>query len=178
MAIEKSTQFEIDHRFDPVRCRHYMNGVLSVLHCHHYMTLFHQLADDAKDFEGERLLKATAEDTFYDVLSKYFCDKGIESLEDMILLAQEYWRVVGMGLIRFTAVGKYAVTAEMEYSHVDEGWLKKWGSRETPVNFITAGFVSAAASLFNQKPSGSFVTKEIKSLLVGDDVSLFKAVLA
>ena len=178
MAIEKKVEFEIEHSFDPVRCRHYFNGVLTVLHCHHYMSLFHQLADDAVDYEGERLLREAAEDTFFEVLDKYYHDHQVTDLRDKIALAQEYWQVVGMGLIQFTAVGRYAVTAQMEYSHVDDGWLKKWGGRDKPVNFVTAGFVSAAAALFSNKPPRSFKTRELKSLVCGDEISLLKAVLA
>ncbi|MBU2550608.1 MAG: hypothetical protein KKB20_19525 [Proteobacteria bacterium] len=177
MPVEKKIEFEIDHHFDPVKCRHYLNDTCTVLHCHHYMTLFHQLADDAKGFEGERFLKEAAEDTFYDVLKKYFELKGIIALEEMICLAEQYWSVVGMGLIRFISVGRYAVIAEMEYSHVDEGWLKKWGGREEPVNFITSGFVSASAALFNGRPAKTFQTKETKALVCGDETSLFKAVI-
>lgn len=177
MAIEKKTEFEIDHRFNPVTNRHYLNGFCTVLHCHHFATLYTQLADDAKDFEGERLLKEAAEDTFFEVLNSYYLDKKIESIEDKIVIAEQYWKTVGMGLIRFTGIGKYAVTAEMEYSHVDEGWLKKWGSRDKPVNFITAGFVAAIAALANGKPSRSFLTKETKGLVCGDDRSEFKAVV-
>ena len=51
MVVEKKVEFEIDHRFDPVKNRHYLNGFCSVLHCHHYATLYTQLADDAVDFE-------------------------------------------------------------------------------------------------------------------------------
>jgi hypothetical protein len=56
MTVEKKTEFEIDHKFDPIRNRHYMNGVCTVLHCHHYATLYTQLADDAEQFAGVRLL--------------------------------------------------------------------------------------------------------------------------
>ena len=72
MAIEKKTEFVIDHRFDPVSNRHYLNDVCTVLHCHHYATLYTQLADDAEDFHGVRLMVEAAEDTFYEVLSKYY----------------------------------------------------------------------------------------------------------
>jgi hypothetical protein len=178
MSIEKKTEFEIEHRFDPVTCRHYLNGVCTVLHCHHYMTLYTQLADDAKDFNGEALFTQTAEDTFYDVLSSYYAEKGLELLEDQAAIAEEYWQAVGMGLIRFVAIGRYAVTAEMEYSHVDEGWLKKWGGRDKPINFITCGFVSAVAALLTQRPPRSFRTTEVKALVCGDDKSVFKAVLS
>jgi len=177
MAIEKRTEFEIDHKFDPIRNRHYLNGVCTVLHCHHYATLYTQLADDAADFQGVRLLKEAAEDTFYSALKDYYEQKGIENVEDKITIAEQYWQVVGMGLIRFTGVGKYAAIAVMEYSHIDEGWLKKWGGRDKPVNFFTCGFVSAVAALVNDKPPRSFKTEESKSLVCGDDISQFKAVL-
>ena len=71
MTIEKKFEFEIDHRFDQNSDRHYVNGACTVLHCHHYATLCTQLADDAKEFEGERLLKEAAEETFYGVLKDY-----------------------------------------------------------------------------------------------------------
>jgi predicted hydrocarbon binding protein len=177
MTIEKCIEFEIDHHFDPGSSRHYMNGSCTVLHCHHYATLYTQLADDAKDFEGEKLLKEAAEDTFYEVLNDYFNKRNMTTLEERISIAEQYWKAVGMGLIRFTGIGKYAATAEMEYSHIDEGWLKKWGSRNKPVNFITAGFVAAAIALANNKPPRSFVVKEIQSLLQGDDKSAFEAIL-
>ena len=82
MTIEKTTEFEIDHRFDPVANRHYLNGVCSVLLCHHYATLYTQLALDATDFEGVRHLVETSEDVFYDVLRQYFDDKGISEVEE------------------------------------------------------------------------------------------------
>ncbi len=177
MAIEKKTEFELEHRFDPVRNRHYLNEVCTVLHCHHYATLYTQLADVATDFNGKELLTNAAEDTFYEVLNDYFKQKQIEKSEEKIIIAEQYWQAVGMGMIRFTGIGRYAATAEMEYSHVDEGWLKKWGSRDKPVNFITSGFVAAVAALVNDKPGRSFSVTETAGLVCGDDVSAFKAVL-
>lgn len=177
MTIEKKNEFEIDHRFDPCSNRHFMNGACTVLHCHHYATLYTQLADDAKDFEGERLLKEAAEETFYGVLKDYFDQKNMTSLEDRVAIAERYWKTVGMGLIRFTGIGKYSATAEMEYSHIDEGWLKNWGGRNEPVNFITSGFVAAVIALANNKPSKSFAIQETRSLVRGDDKSLFEATL-
>ena len=42
------------------------------------------MADDAVEFEGVRLLKEAAEDTFYEALNDYFTDKGIEKIEDKL----------------------------------------------------------------------------------------------
>jgi hypothetical protein len=177
MAIEKKTEFEIEHTFDPVKNRHFLNGDCTVLHCHHYSTLYVQLALDAKDFEGVRHLVENAEDVFYNVLNRYYQAKNITSIADKVAVAEEYWKISGMGIIKFSAIGKYAVTAEMEYSHLDEGWLKKWGSHDQPINFFTTGFVAAVADLTNNNPPRSFQAKEIKSLVCGDEKSVFKAVV-
>ena len=99
------------------------------------------------------------------------------ALADRVAIAEQYWKTVGMGLIHFTGIGKYSGTAEMEYSHIDEGWLKNWGSRSEPVNFITSGFVAAVIALANNKPSKSFAVQETRSLVRGDDKSLFEATL-
>jgi predicted hydrocarbon binding protein len=176
MAIEKKLDFEIDHYFDPARKRHYLNGVNSVLHCHHFATLYTQLAMDATDFNGVEHLVAAAEDSFFEVLDSYFRGKGIERVPDRLEVAQQYWQTVGMGLIRFTGVGPMEVAAEMEYSHLDEGWLKKWGGHDKPVNYFTAGFVAAVASLVNNKPVRSFRVSEVQSLVCGDEKSRFLAV--
>ena len=177
MAIEKRTEFEIDHKFDPVKNRHFLNGVCSVLHCHHYATLYTQLAVDAVDFQGVRHLVDSAEGVFYEILDEYFKKHEVTELADKVEIAQQYWQIIGMGLIRFTGVGKYEVTAEMEYSHLDEGWLKKWGGNDKPVNFFSVGFVAAVAALVNGKPPRSFQTRETQGLVCGDAKSQFKAVL-
>lgn len=178
MAIRKATEFEIDHKFDPIKNRHYMNGECTVLHCHHYATLYTQLAMDATDFNGIRHLTEVSEDIFYSVLQKYYDEKRITDIDEKVDIAQQYWQASGMGIIRFTGVGKYEVIAEMEYSHIDEGWLKKWGGSDKPVNFITVGFVAAVADLLNNKPTRAFKASETGSLACGDKKSEFKAVLS
>ena len=49
MATEQLTEWVLDHHFDRESCRHTVNGLSSVLHCHHYASLYCQLADDADD---------------------------------------------------------------------------------------------------------------------------------
>lgn len=178
MAINKTTEFEIDHKFDPVKNRHYLNGESTVVHCHHYATLYTQLAMDAKDFSGVKHLTEVSEDTFYGVLNKYYNEKGITGIAEKVEIAQQYWQVSGMGIIRFSGIGKYEVVAEMDYSHIDEGWLKKWGGAGEPVNFMTVGFVAAVAALVNNKPTRAFKATETSSLACGDEKSEFKAVLS
>ncbi len=169
--------FQVNYRFDPQTCRHYLNDFCTVLHCHHFVSLYTQLADDAVHFEGERLLKETAEDTFYDVLTDYFTKHHHTTIADQIDIAEQYWQTVGMGKLHFLEVGKYTVRADMPSSHVDQGWLVKWGVKQQPINFITAGFVTAVAALVNHRPPRSYAVRELKSLVSGDEKSVFKATL-
>ena len=177
MAIERKTELMLDHKFDPVSSRHFLNGFCTVLHCHHYATLYTQLADDAEDFDGKAMLFKASEEAFYEVLDDYFEEHDLEETDEMVAVAEQYWAAVGMGLIKFTVIGPYAAMAEMEYSHIDEGWLKKWGGRDRPVNFITCGYVAAVTAIVNGRQPGSYGVREIQSLVMGDEKSVFKAAL-
>ena len=71
MAVVARTEIEYDHFFDAKTNRHQINGVQSVLHCHHYTSLYTQLAIDAGETE---LLKECARQSFRIVLDNYFAN--------------------------------------------------------------------------------------------------------
>lgn len=177
MQNEPKTTFIVQDRFDPDKKRFYINDFPIVLHSHHYAVLVTQLADDAMSFKGVQHLQKAAEDTFYEVLKAYFDDHGIGLIGDRIALAEQYWAYVGMGNITFSVVEKQCVIAEMQSSHVDNGWIDKIKSWKQPVNFITAGYVAAVSALVTGHPTRSFIVKEIRSIVRGDPVSVFKAIL-
>ena len=168
MAVE----FKLVQEFDPQKKRHYLNGELSVFHCHHYATLFTQLADDAEDLDGSRLLREAFEESTYPVLIKYYKENGITDTEEKKAVAEEYFKVIGFGDIKFTFEGDGG-NVEMVHSHVDEGWIKKFGKRETPVNFMGQGFINAVFSAVTGNPPGSFATEETQSIVCGTGTSKF-----
>lgn len=176
MAIEKQTNWIIDHSFDTKTCRHSMNGFTSVLHCHHYATLYCQLADDAELLDGKALLIKSCELTFFDVLSKYFKENNVNCKEERVTLAEEYWKLAGMGLLKFDRYGSVSASAHMDHSHVDEGWIKKWGKRDKPVNFFGQGYIAAALAAIYDLPIGSFTVTEQASIVSGAEASVFNAV--
>ncbi len=176
MAIEKRTEWIIDHKFDPKSCRHFNNGKIGVLHCHHYATLYCQLADDADMVDGKELLRRSAEYAFWPLLSGYFKEHGVEKVDERVALCEEYWKLSGMGLLSFGRVGKMSAAASMAHSHVDEGWLKKWGKRDKPVNFIGQGFLAAAMAAVYGMPPGSFAVNEKQSIVSGAEASVFAIV--
>ncbi len=65
MATRSKARLALDRAFDTKACRHYLNDKMHVLHCHHYATLYCQLADDCSILDAKRLLANCAEDTIY-----------------------------------------------------------------------------------------------------------------
>ncbi len=177
MTVIKKTELELDHRFDPASCRHSLNGFTSVLHCHHYSALYTQLADDCGMLDGRKLLSECAEDSFFEVLSAYFKAKGMECIEDRIAIAEQYYAAVGLGGMKVVCAGLDSGKVELSHSHVDEGWMKKWGKRDKPVNFITQGYVAALFSAVFGRPPRTYRVDETEGIVTGAEKSTFTVVV-
>jgi len=176
MSIRKKTELILDHTFDLRTCRHYINGQVSVLHCHHYATLYSQLAEDCGFLDAKKLLAEVAEDTFFDALSSYYAENQIASIADRIAIAQEYYSVYGMGQMVVINAGLDSGEVQLLDSHIDSGWIKKWGKRDKPVNFITCGYIAGMFSAILGKPTRVFSVKEVFSIVAGNEKSIFKVV--
>ncbi len=163
--------------FNKKTYRHAMNGHESVLHCHHYMSLTTKLAEDFKDIGGVRILRESAEDSVRPLLDSYFEENAISSPEKRLELGAEYYAVMGMGLMRISGDGKSG-KAILEHSHVDEGWVKKWGKSEQFVNHFSCGFVAAVFSAAFDKPARSYLAEEIASIAMGDEKSVIAVSMA
>ncbi len=165
----------LEHRFDTERKRHYLNDEVSVLHCHHYSTLFSQLAIDARDIvNGEKIMKEVSGSVFADVLNKYYRKHNIVSPEDRLDIACKMYSACGLGVMKVLSFSAEGGEVEMPHSHVDEGWLKKWGKANTPVNFLGAGFIAAMfAATFGGSPE-KYKVAETQSIVGGASVSKFK----
>jgi hypothetical protein len=171
MAVFKKTELELEHEFDATSRRHYLNGVLSVLHCHHYSTLYTQLAEDCGMLDGRRLLFECAEDAFLEVLASYYRAKGIGKVADRIEIAQQYFAAMGLGSMSVIYAGPDAGLVHLTRSHVDEGWIKKWGKRAEPVNYIGRGYVAALFSAVFGRSARSYTVSEGKSIVSGEELS-------
>ena len=176
MATEQLIDWVVDHKFDPETCRHSANGTDCVLHCHHYASLYCQLADDAEQFNGRELLIRASELAFLNVLADYFAEHNIKSYDERIALCETYWKNCGFGELKFDYVSEMTGAAHMDHSHVDEGWIKKWGTREKPVNFIGQGYLAAAMSAIHDLPAGSYQVFETESIVSGANASRFSFV--
>ncbi|MEW6348818.1 MAG: 4-vinyl reductase [Thermodesulfobacteriota bacterium] len=165
------------HRFDSAAKKHYLNEWNTVLHCHHYATIFTELAISARGFAGTEKLVASAEMVLGNWLKEYYRKESITVVATRVSVAEEYWRTIGMGLIRIVADSPVRGSATMDYSHIDEGWLKKLGSSNQPVNFLTQGFLAGVFSALFGKPFGSYAVVETHSLVMGAEASRFEITL-
>ncbi len=159
-------------RFDLERCRHIANGETLVLHCHHFASLTTQLANDCSLLDGKKLLAECSEDAFYRVLTNYYDINGVSDIKERIWAAERYFSECGLGKIKVKYAGYNAGEVEFEHSHVDEGWVKKWGIFDKPVNHIGCGYVTALMSAVFDRPKRSYIAKEKQSIVRGAKTSV------
>lgn len=162
---------QLQHHFDSLHKRHFLNNQPIVMHCHHYAALYTQLALDANE---TTLLAEVAEDTFFQVLNDYFSTYQIQTLSQRIEIACEYFTAFGLGKMQVNYLGDYCGEIELLSSHIDQGWVKKWGHYDKPVNYLSVGYSNALFSTVLNQPVRTFKTKEIQSIVMGAETSLFK----
>lgn len=176
MTQYKKTELVLNKEFDAKSCRHKIDGNAAVLHCHHFATLYTQLAIDCSMLDAKALLAECAEDAWEEFLSGYYRNQGISSTTERIALGEQAYAAAGLGKMRVTCAGPESGEVIIEHSHVDEGWMKKWGKHETPVNFIGCGFIAGLFAAVFGHPVRSFVANEIQGIVCGAPCSRFTVV--
>ena len=157
---------EINHTVDNETYRHKINGHEFVLHCHHYLTLTAKLAEDFSDIGAPQVLIEVTEDSIRPLLDDYFTEHKITSPEERIAIGAEHYAFMGLGMMEISVTDKGGKVT-LKHSHMDEGWLKKWGKNKTPVNQFTCGFVAAIFGAAYSKEKRGFGVKESKSIVMG-----------
>jgi hypothetical protein len=176
MTQTSQYDFQMTPEFEPRSCRHLVDGRTYVLHCHHYATLYTQLAEDCGILDGKKLLAEVAEDTFYDVLSAYYRKHELVSVADRFAAGEEYFRSMGMGVLKVACAGRDYGEVELPSSHLDAGWIRKFGPSEKPVNHLTRGFIAGLfAATFDRSPR-SYTVAETASIAAGAPQSRFVVV--
>jgi len=177
MTKYKKTELVLDKVFDTQSCRHLISGQTAVLHCHHFTALYTQLALDCSMLDAKSLLAECSEDAWHEFLSGYFKEHSISRPADRISLAEQTFAAAGLGRLRVTCAGPESGEAVLDHSHVDSGWIKKWGQHEAPVNYIGAGFISGAFSAVFDRPVRTFTATETQSIVSGAPCSRFNVVV-
>jgi hypothetical protein len=162
----------VEFTFDENTYRHYMNGFLAVMHCHHYMSLLTKLAEDFDDVGGTRILCESVEDSVRPMFDDYIQKNNLSSPDEKLNVGKDYYSIMGMGLMDLNgdeSGGEVTLTR----SHVDQGWQKKWGNLGKPINHWTRGYIAAAFASAFDKPARSYEVEEVASMVKGDEASKF-----
>jgi hypothetical protein len=164
--------FNVKHTFDEKNFRHYMNGFNVVLHCHHYMSLTTKLAMDFDDIGGTRILSESAEDSILPILTDYIKKNNVTNPDDRLRAGADFYKEMGMGKMTVSgnADGGQVI---LEGSHVDKGWITKWGKHNGPVNHFTRGYIAAIFAAGFDKPARSYAVTEKDSIVTGAGTGSF-----
>lgn len=173
MAIFLNNELMLEKTFNPRTCRHSINGVTSVMHCHHFIALITQLAGDCTLLDAKALLAESAEDAFYTIFLDYFNNNKIDDLYKKFNIIEQFFSATGLGKMKVVFAGKLSGEVILENSHIDEGWIKKWGLNDKPINYIGCGFISAAFSAVFNLPARKFNVIEKESIACGAEKSKF-----
>jgi hypothetical protein len=165
---------KLDFTFDDTTYRHFLNGHAVVMHSHHYLALITKLAEDLESIGGPQILADTVEDTMLDLFLDYFQKNNIGSPEEKAEICREYFATFGLGKMNIEAQ-EAGGEVQLSRSHIDEGWLKKWGKHEKPINYFTRGYVAAAFAAIFGRPARSFSVAETESIAAGASQTVFVA---
>jgi hypothetical protein len=173
--LKKGATMDLNVRFDfdDDTYRHRMNGFLSVLHCHHYLCLTTRMAIQFKGIGGIEILRSTAEDTLYPLLQEYVTENNITAPEARLDVGAQYYAIMGMGKMKAT-LNRKGGAVKLIRSHIDQGWLKKWGRADGHLNHFTCGYIAAMFSVASGAPPRSFGVREVESIVSGSKSSTFE----
>jgi len=147
--------------------RHSINGHPVVMHSHHYLTLITKLVEDMQDLNAPQILSDVVEETMRPIFDDYIQKNNLSSIQDKCNVGREYYSVFGLGKMIVSGNEKGG-EVRLTSSHVDEGWIRKWGVNQKPINFFTCGYIAAMfGSAFN-KPLKSFIVTEEASISAGE----------
>ncbi len=166
---------DLKYTFDDKTYRHYINEIPTVLHCHHYITLTIKLAEQLSDLGGPRILVESAEDSIRPFFDNYFSNKNIKSVSERLEICEEFFGVFGLGVMKIDkdTANQTGGRVKLLKSHVDQGWKMKFGSADHHLNYLAQGFIAAAFGATFNTPPRTYNSKEIASIVTGDEVSEF-----
>ena len=126
----------LDFTMDAETNRQYLNGHPVVMHSHHYLALITKMAGELEDIDGTGILRDVVEETMRAVFDDYIRKNGLTSAQDKCNVGREYFSVFGLGKMVITG-DEQGGEVRLVRSHLDEGWIMKWGNTDKPVNHFT-----------------------------------------
>jgi hypothetical protein len=121
---------------------------------------------------GSMHLRDSMEEATYLILKKHYITENVASQAEKVAAAESYFGLMGLGQLQLSLQSEGG-SARMRHSHLDEGWIKKWGHSSTPVNFIGQGYLAGAFCVIMGHPIGFCDVEETASIVKGAPESTF-----
>ncbi len=163
---------KLDFNLDNETYRHYLNGHSVVMHSHHYLALITKLAQDMDDISGSQILRDVVEETMKGIFDDYAQKNDLNSPLERCNVGREYYSVFGLGKMVVTG-SESGGEVRLIRSHIDEGWVRKWGASDRPVNHFTCGYIAAIFAVAFNKPAKSYTVTEMASMAAGETEGKF-----
>ncbi|MEW6068396.1 MAG: 4-vinyl reductase [Nitrospirota bacterium] len=147
-----------------------LDSAMASLHCHHYNCGLLKTLEEIKEIDAHKIFIQAANEEFYinfkNYISRYLKDKTAREKLDA---AAVLYRSMGFGIIDTSSLNESGGRAYSDSSYYVVGWLAKYGRRETPVCYLTCGFLSGILSAIYDKPSNTYRVEEKKCMITGNE---------
>jgi hypothetical protein len=167
---------ELDFRvdFDAEKAVAPVYGQPMVFHCHHYNTFLQQTIEDPDYVDGRGIMVQAARETAFEQLQEYFCQHAeVTQPGERLAIAADLFRTFGFGVLDFAPFLAGQRQVKAPHSHFAEGWLVKFGRRETPCCHFAAGYIAAALDAAYDRPLGHHKTSEAHCKAIAGDYCEF-----
>jgi len=161
-------------KYDKINCKHYLEGVHFVLHCHHYNSLLHRAIARTPYIDGKKFIYETSSKEFYNTIKQICSKKGVSGGKNAINVAEELYKTLGFGDLDMSGLTQHGGKVVSYASHLATGYLTKWGRQNIPVDDFGKAYAAATwAVAFNGNVQNCNI-KQTKCLSCGDSVGEFE----
>jgi len=164
---------DFQKQYDKSQCKHFLEGIHFVLHCHHYNSLMHRAITRTPYIDGKKFIFDIASKEFYQTIKQICTKKNVSNSKAIIVVAQELYRVLGFGYLDMSSLSNNGGVIQTDSSHLATGYLTKWGTQKEPVDDFGKAYIAATWALaFNQDVKNCKIN-QTKCMSCGDSVCEF-----
>ncbi|MDP3028454.1 MAG: V4R domain-containing protein [Deltaproteobacteria bacterium] len=156
--------------FDPNLNIMKLDGVMVSLHCHHYNCGLVKALEEIAEINAMEVFVRAATEEFYLNFNNYILSLEKDKTDrDKLEAAVEMYRFMGFGRIDISQLNETGGKAWANSSYYVVGWLAKYGRRQTPVCYLTRGFLAGILAAIYGRMIDDYKVEEDHCMITGCD---------
>lgn len=160
--------------YDKNACKHFLEDIHFVLHCHHYNSLMHRAITKTPYLDGKKFIFNISAQEFYKALKHVCSNQRATSSSEIIKIAEALYKALGFGDLKMSNLSNSGGRVQSPTSHLSTGYLNKWGKQEEPVDDFGRAYVAASWALAFGHEVKSCKVEQIKCISCGDSICEFE----